>query len=227
MRKEEAAGATSDLPPRQNSRPKAAGGCQATLSLSQREAESHKKNKTKKTLITLSSAVSRKKSPGAAPAAAGQQHPCLFPVVPVGSSYLPAITLPAAWDCCCRPPASRCVCTTNENHCLGCSIFGLQPASSIFEWSQQHFFSYIIFMRGKTFAGCGLGEFIWLRISLKTNPEGCLPPAQPAFNLFLSPAKACPFKVPAVLSASRSLQSPKTGTKKDQIGLNFKCLSHN
>lgn len=56
-------------------------------------------------------------------------------------------------------------------------------------------------MRGKTFVGCVLGEFIWLRISLKTNPEGCLPPAQPAFNLFLSPAKACPFKVPAVLSA--------------------------
>lgn len=56
MREEEAAGATSDLPPSQNSRPKAAGGCQATLSLSQQEEESHKK----KPLITLSSAVSRK-----------------------------------------------------------------------------------------------------------------------------------------------------------------------
>lgn len=43
MRGEEAAVATSDLPPSQNSRPKAAGGCQATLSLSQQEAESHTK----------------------------------------------------------------------------------------------------------------------------------------------------------------------------------------
>lgn len=74
-------------------------------------------------------------------------------------------------------------------------------------------------MRGKTFVGCVLGGFIWLRISLKTNPEGCLPPAQPAFNLFLSPAKACPFKVPAVLSASRSLQSPEIGTKKEPRAL--------
>lgn len=49
---------------------------------------------------------------------------------------------------------------------------------------------------------------------LKTNPEGRPPPAQPAFNLFLSPAKACPFKVPAVLSASRSLKSPDVGTEK-------------
>lgn len=69
-------------------------------------------------------------------------------------------------------------------------------------------------MWGKTFVGCVLGKFIWLRISLKTNPEGCLPPAKPAFNLFLSPAKMCPFKVPAALSAARSLHSPAIGTKK-------------
>lgn len=86
MRGEEAAGATSDLPPSQNSRPKAAGGCQATLSLSQQEAESHKKN------INHSQQRRLTKSPSAAQAAAGRP----FPVAPVGSSYLPAITLPAA-----------------------------------------------------------------------------------------------------------------------------------
>lgn len=93
-------------------------------------------------------------------------------------------------------------------------IFGLQSAASKFEQSEKYFFLNIIFMRGKTFVGCVLGEFIWLRISLKTNPEGRPPPAQPAFNLFLSPAKACPFKVPAASSAARSLQSPAIETKK-------------
>lgn len=34
-----------------------------------------------------------------------------------------------------------------------------------------------------------LENLFWQRISLKANPEGCLPPVQPAFNLFLSPAK--------------------------------------
>lgn len=217
MRGEEAAGATSDLPPSQNSRPKAAGGCQATLSLSQQEAESHKKN------INHSQQRRLTKSPSAAQAAAGRP----FPVAPVGSIYLPAITLPAAWDRRCRPSAGRCVCTTNEKTFLRLFYFWAAVCGQHIWTVWELFFLNIIFMRGKTFVGCVLGEFIWLQISLKTNPEGCPPPAQPAFNLFLSPAKACPFKVPAASSAARSLQVSRSWNQKDQIGLNLKCLRNN
>lgn len=138
-RGENAAGATSDLPSSQNSRPKVAGGCQATLSLSQQEAESHKK----KTLITQQRRLT--KSSSAAQAAAGRP----FPVAPVGSSHLPAITLLAVWHHRHQPAASRCVCTTNEKHFWGCSIFGLFSATSIFKQFDKYIFFEILFSCGE------------------------------------------------------------------------------
>lgn len=82
------------------------------------------------------------RSPSAAQAAAGRRH---FPVAPVGPSYLPAIMFPAERRRCRQPPASRCVCTTNEKQCLCCSMFGPQSAANTFKHSQHNIFFFMYY----------------------------------------------------------------------------------
>lgn len=95
-------------------------------------------------------------------------------------------------------------CASNENTfsedilnlaTLGISVWVryIRTVSAIF---------FFFFNRGKPLSVLCLENLFWQRISLKANPEGCLPPVQLAFNLFLSPAKVHPFLKP---SSSRVL----------------------